>query len=119
MPDFALRRSPSDRRLYALEDVGTLRLEGFFSRKATAEAEGASWRFARTGSWRRHIEATDAEGMRVGEFVPHSLRRGGAVRWGGLEFSMRPASSWRERYALAQREHELALLDGKSWGGSL
>src|SRR4051812_35341815 len=34
----------------------------------------------------------------------------------GRELTLRPASSWRERYALAEGERELVLIDGKSWG---
>jgi hypothetical protein len=116
MADLELSRSRNDRRLYALDGCGTLRFEGLFSRSATAEADGASWRFFRTGFWGRHIEAADSEGTPAGEFVPRSLRRGGTVRWAGRELELRPASSWRERYALADGEHELALLDGKGWG---
>jgi hypothetical protein len=116
MADLELSRSQADRRLYVLDGIGTLRFEGLFSRKATADADGARWRFARTGFWGRRIEATDAEGTPVGEFLPRSLRRGGTIRWAGRELVMRPASGWRERYALVQGEQELALLDGKSWG---
>ena len=111
-----LKRSPTDRRLYALERVGTLRLEGLFSRSATAEADGRSWHFNRRGFWQRLRQATDAEGTVVGEFEPRSVRRGGTLRWAGRELTLRPASSWRERYALADGDRELALLDGKSWG---
>ena len=52
----------------------------------------------------------------MGEFQARSLRRGGTLRWAGRELSLRPASSWRERYALAEGDRELALLDGKGWG---
>ena len=55
-------------------------------------------------------------GTVTGEFEPRGLRRGGTVRWAGREFALRPASSWRERYALADGDRELALLDGKGWG---
>jgi hypothetical protein len=116
LPDLELTRSKSDRRLYELNGTGRLRLEGLFSRKATADADGSLWRFARTGFWGRRIEATDAAGSLVGEFEQHSFRRGGAIRWAGRELVIRPASSWRERYALAEGEDELALLSGKSWG---
>ena len=54
--------------------------------------------------------------MTVGEFEPNTLRRGGAVRWDGRELTLRPASMWRERYALADGERELVVLDGKGWG---
>lgn len=116
MADLELTRTQGDRRLYALAGVGTLRLEGLFSRAATAEADGMSWRFARTGFWRGSIEATDAVGVPAGEFEPRGLRRGGTVRWAGREFVLRAASSWRERYALADGGRELAVLDGKGWG---
>ena len=116
MADIELTRTPGDRRLYALEGYGTLRLEGFASRRATAEAAGTSWRIARRGFWQRRIEATDAAGTAVGEFEPRSLRRGGTLSWAGREFALRPASSWRERYALAEGDREIALLEGKGWG---
>ena len=60
MADLELTRTRGDRRVYSLEGVGNLRLEGLFARSATAEAQGTRWRFARSGFWRRSIEATDA-----------------------------------------------------------
>jgi hypothetical protein len=62
------------------------------------------------------VEATDSTGVVAGDFEPRGLRRGGTVRWGGRELALRPASAWRERYALADGERELALLDRKGWG---
>jgi hypothetical protein len=116
MAELELTRTPNDRRLYVLEGVGTLRLEGFGSRAATAEAHGNSWRLVRRRWWHRDIQATDATGVVVGVFEPRTIRRGGALRWAGQELSLRPASAWRERYALADGARELALLDGKGWG---
>ena len=116
MTDLELERTPGDRRLYALEGVGTLRLQGLASRAATAEAGGGSWRIDHRGFWQRVIQATDAAGTVVGEFEPRGLRRGGTVRWAGRELTLRPASAWRERYALADGDAELAIFDGKGWG---
>lgn len=116
MADLELTRTPNDRRLYALDGLGTLRLQGFASRGAIAEADGRRWRIGRRGFWRRSVEATDETGIAAGEFEPRGLRRGGTVRWDGCELELRPASSWRERYALADGERELALFDGKGWG---
>jgi hypothetical protein len=116
MAELELTRTTGDRRVYALDGVGTLRLEGFASRRATAEAAGTSWRIARRGFWQRRFEAIDAAGRAVGEFEPRGLRRGGTIRWAGRQFVLRPASNWRERYALADGERELVVLDGKSWG---
>jgi hypothetical protein len=116
MAELELVRMRGQGRLYAVAGVGTLRLEGFASRRALAEAEGESWRFGRRGFWQRVIEATDAGGGLVGEFEPQTLRRGGPLRWEGREHVLRPASAWRERYALADGDRELALFDGRGWG---
>ena len=116
MAELELTRTPNDRRLYVLEGVGTLRLLGFGSRAAIAEADGTAWRLARRRFWQRGTEATDATGVVVGEFEPRTLRRGGTVRWAGHDLALRPASAWRERYALADGDRELAVLDGKGWG---
>ena len=114
--DLELTRASDDRRLYSLGDVGALRLEGAFSRSATATAGGSSWTFARRGFWQRDLQATDAAGTVVGEFVPRTLRRGGTISWAGEEFILHPAGPLRERYVLATDERDLALIDGKSWG---
>ena len=116
MAELELTRTKDDRRVYALEGVGTLRLEGWFGRSATAEAGGRSWRVTRTGLFRATTEATDAAGTVVGTFTPRSIRRGGELVWMGRAFTLRPASAWRERYALADGDRELAVLDGKGWG---
>lgn len=116
MTELALTRSPEDRRLFVLGDIGSLRFEGLFSRSATAEVGGRSWRFARKGVFSARAEATDAAGTPVGEFDPKTLRRGGTIRWLGSSFALRPASAWRERYALVDGDRELAIIDGKGWG---
>lgn len=56
MTELELTRTPGDRHLYALVGIGTLRLEGLFSRKATAEAGGKTWRFTRGGFWQRVMQ---------------------------------------------------------------
>jgi hypothetical protein len=116
MAELELTRVPGDRSQYDLAGVGTLRLVGLAKRSALAEAAGASWRIGRPALFGRQIVATDVTGTVIGEFEPKALRRGGTVRWAGRELTLRPASSWRERYALADGERELAVLDGKGWG---
>jgi hypothetical protein len=116
MADLELTRSPDDRRRYVIDGVGSLRLEGFGSRRATAEAGERNWQIGRRGFWQRVIEATDATGTLDGRFEPHTLRRGGTLRWGDRELVLRPASVWRQRYALADGDRELVVLDGKGWG---
>jgi hypothetical protein len=116
MTELELSRAPGDRRLYVLGGVGSIRFEGLFSRGATAESNGERWHLARDGIWGRRSSALDEAGATVGRFEPRGIRRGGAITWGGREFTLRPASAWRERYALADGETELSLLDGKGWG---
>ena len=115
--DLELTRSQGDRRRYDLAGVGTLSLQGrLFSRTAVAEADGNRWRFTASGVFRPGATATDATGAVVGEFEARTLRRGGALRWAERELVVRPASAWRERYALAEGDRELALFHGKGWG---
>jgi hypothetical protein len=116
MTELELTRSPDDRKVYVLEGVGTLRLDGWLSRGATAEAGGRSWRLGRRGFLRTQVEATEASGAVAGRYEPRGLRRGGTVRWGDRSYELRAASRWRERYALADGDRELALFDGKGWG---
>jgi hypothetical protein len=116
MIELELTRSPGDRRTYAIDGVGTLRLEGLWSRRATAEAARTSWHIVSSGLWRRTLHATDAMGRVAGEFKASGLRRGGPLRWSERDLALRAASTWRGRYALAEGERELAILDGKGWG---
>jgi hypothetical protein len=116
MAELELTRSRDDRRRYELEGVGSLRLEGWGARRATADTGEGAWQFARRGVLKPTVEATDLAGTPRGEFKARGLRRGGTLRWGEREFALRPASAWRERYALVDGERELLLLDGKGWG---
>jgi hypothetical protein len=116
MAELELTRSKEDRRLYHLEGIGSLRLEGFFSRSATATAAGVRWRMGRSGFWGRRIEAIREGGVLTGEFDPRSIRRGGELSWNGRSYELRPASAWRERYALAVGDVEIAVIEGKDWG---
>ena len=115
MTELELTRAPGDRRLYLLGELGSIRFEALFSRAAAAEAAGENWRFARRGVFTPRAEATSASGA-VGEFEPRTIRRGGTILWSGTSYALRPASAWRERYALADGDRELAVFDGKGWG---
>jgi hypothetical protein len=116
MVDLELTRVPRDRRLFELPGVGTLRLKGLGSRAAIATAHGATWRMGRPRFWLGDVEAVDAAGTTIGSFRPRALRRGGTLVWADREMVLRPASQWRERYALAKGERELAIFEGKGWG---
>ena len=77
MTELELTRTRGDRRLYALEGIGTLRLDGTFARSATAEAGRDTWRFTQRGFWRRVISGHRRGGNRSGR-VPaprHPPRR--------------------------------------------
>jgi hypothetical protein len=117
MAVLALTRVPGERRTYALEGAGRIALHGPFRRSATAEgADGTRWELARRGFGQR-AEATDAAGATAATYAPRGLlRRGGTVTARGRELALRPSSAWRERYALADGNRELATFDGKGWG---
>ena len=116
MVELELTRAAGDRRLYVLADVGTVRLKGWASRAASAEADGRSWEISRRRLWRRAVDASDAAGTTVGRFSPRGVRRGGTLRWLDRELMLRPASRWRERYALADGDREIAVFEAKGWG---
>jgi hypothetical protein len=118
MPELQLTRTREDKNLYALEGVGTLRLRGWLARRASAEAGERSYEIVRRGVFAPVTEATDAAGTLVGSFRGRTIRRGGEVVWRGITYTLRPASAWRERYALAAAAdgRELAVFDGKGWG---
>jgi len=116
MAELELTRSSGDKRRYELDGVGMLRLGGWASRWATAEAGQHRWGLARRGIFRSRIEATDAAGTVMGTFEGRSLKRGGALRWEDREYVLQPDSNWRERYALVDGERRLALIEGKGWG---
>src|SRR4051812_33250472 len=113
MADLELKRAAADRRLYALGDVGTVRLEGWRSPRATAETGSRSWHFTRHGLMKPAIEATDAFGGVAGRFEPHRSRRprrtgtGGKLNWNGRDFGLRPARGSRSRYALVDGDREV------------
>jgi hypothetical protein len=52
-------------------------------------------------------------GPRLGSSSLVASAAGGVLTWSGRELELRPASKWRERYALAEGMRELALLDSK------
>jgi hypothetical protein len=112
--DLELKRTSRDRDLYELEGVGTLRLEGRITGRATAEAGSNRWDIARRGLWRQ-LQATDALGTVVGAF-DRRLIGGSRLHWRDRRYTLRRASVWRERYALAEGDREVALLDAKGWG---
>ncbi len=116
MPEIELTRSREDRKLYVLDGVGALRLRGWTSRGARAETDGRNWEIERRGIFTATFEATDASGTTVGAFHGRTLRRGGTLSWDRRELTLRPASAWRSRYALADGERELAVLTGKGGG---
>lgn len=116
MIELALTRSSGDRRRFELDGIGTLRLGGWASRWATAEAGERRWGLARRGLWRSRIEATDPAGSVVGTFVGRSLKRGGTLRWGEHEYVLEPDSNWTEHYALGDADRRLAVLEGRGWG---
>ena len=93
MTELELTRTPDDRRLYALEGFGTLRLIGFWSRSAVATSGSRTWQLTGTGILRRFVHATDEGGTEVGAFEPRRIHRGGELRWGDRDYVLRPSSA--------------------------
>ena len=111
--DLELNRSPQDTRLYALEGVGKVRIEGRFATRATAKVADGRWTFARRAG---RVVALDPAGEVAGRFSPHLLGGSGTLTWRDREFGLGGASGRRERYALVDGDRELAQLDAGTWG---
>lgn len=115
MAELELRRTAGDRRLYALDGVGTLRLTGWGSRSATAEASDRTWQLSGE-IFKQTLKASDASGASVGEFEDRSFGRGGTLRWAGREIALRPSGISRQRFAMVDIERELATFEACGWG---
>jgi hypothetical protein len=114
-----LTRSTDDQRLYALEDLGTLRLDspdGQRSRLATAAAGDRRWHLAHVGPFMNTIHAVDTSGAVVGRYDDAGLRDGGALRWSRRALALRCASRWKDRYALLDGDVEIAMIWARTWG---
>jgi len=116
MTHLELTRTPEDRHVYALGAIGTLRLSGWGSRAATAEAGERRWEIAGRGIFAQVLEARDASGTVVGDFKGRTLARGGTLNWGGRELALRHSGIFRQRFALCDGERELATIEGSGWG---
>ena len=116
MSELELTRCSPGRRLYSLEGVGTVRLEGLLGRTATAVADNETWRLSRRGFWQRGMEARDGADTVAGEYEPRGARRGGVIRWHGRELKLEPTSAFRERYSLTEPDEDPIILDGHGWG---
>ena len=112
-----LTRIPGERRVYAVRDVGTLRLTGWGSRTAIAEGGGLGWQLAHRGIWQPVFQATDAAGDIVGDFRGRTLQHGGVLRWSDRELDLRPDGFCGERYALVEEGRTLATIESTGgWG---
>jgi hypothetical protein len=101
-----------------IEGVGTLRLTGWASRAATAEAGARTWQIKYLGFTSRVIHAADSAGAIVGLFESErrTPRRGGALRWSDREFDLRHDSTRREHYTLLEGDRRFATLKAKNCG---
>src|SRR5215218_3823693 len=116
MSHLKLTRTRGDRRLYELGDVGRLRVGGWGSRSAFAEAGSSSWQIAGGGLLKRTFEARDSAGAVIGRFSGGTLSRGGALEWAGIEMSLQHRGFFHHRYDLADGPQHLATFDGAGWG---
>ena len=112
----ALVRSAGDRRLYELDGVGSLRLNGWLMRSATVRTADATFT-VRKARWNATVVAVDAAGTQIGLHRPHALRGGGTLTWHGVEHELRHDALLAERYALVDHGRLLAEVTAKGWWG--
>jgi hypothetical protein len=117
MEELELTRSATSRRMYELGTIGSLHLNGWLMRSATAHVGPDTFTFERTSWYSAAAGAQDSDGRAIGVFAPHALRRGGTLTWRGAGYTVRPATPFRERYQLADGDRELASIRAKGWWG--
>jgi hypothetical protein len=117
MEEIELVRAADDRRTYVLGPIGSLRLNGWLMRSATARAEGDTFLFKRRSWSSSAVDAEDDSGRTIGTFQPRALRRGGAIEWGARQYDLRPMTMLRERYELVEGERQLASVEARGWWG--
>jgi hypothetical protein len=111
--ELELTRTESDRSVFALDGVGTVRFRGHGREAAIAEAGGREWVLARRRMFLPITTAHDGAGAFVGEFKPGWVnRRGVPLRWDGRALRLRKVSRWRQRYALLDGDREVAVIGG-------
>lgn len=117
--DGTLTRDPEDKKRYVLDGVGALRRHGRLSSAATLTAvDGSAWEARRQG-WRMRPVFTDPVGGEAARFASsRAFKRGGELVVGSASYSLRPSSRWKERYALARGEQELATIEAGGWSGT-
>ena len=116
MAELALTRSSGDKRRFELEGFGTLRLGGWASRWATAQAGARKWGLARRGILSPSSRPPSPTAPWSGS--SRAARSSAAAGCAGRthEYTLEPDSRWKEHYALVDGERRLAMLEGKGWG---
>jgi len=117
MSELRLTRSPEDRKLFVLAGVGTIRNGRWFKRSAELCAEtGDSWQVDRKGFRARPV-FTDGVGGEPARFeVYGTFKRGGRLEIAGAgTYELKPASHFKERYALSAEGRELATIEASGW----
>ena len=112
----ALLRSPSDHRRYILGDLGSLRLNGFFMRSATAETDLDSFTIERARWTTSSVVARGPLGE-MGAFHARTLGAGGRLTWLEGEYTVRREQPLGETYALMHDDRRLALATARGWWG--
>ena len=117
MAELTLTEDPGDKRHWTLEGVGDLRWEkGLFKNgEARLEASGASWSLERS-TFSSKAKALDATGSEAARYEPKvAFSRGGELVVGGRSWTLKPASHWKNRFALLDGEAELATIETEGW----
>ena len=117
MSELRLTRSPEDRKLFVLAGVGTIRNGRWFKRSAELCAEtGDSWQVDRKGFRARPV-FTDGVGGEPARFEAYgTFKRGGRLEIAGAgTYELKPASHFKERYALSAEGREPATIEASGW----
>lgn len=115
--ELELTEDPADKRRWTLDGVGELHwAKGMFKNgEASLTAGPTTWTLKRS-SLSAKAEALDATGSEAARFEPKgAFSRGGEIITPRGTWALRPASRWKNRYALADGDTELATVETDGW----
>ena len=119
MTELALTRASDDRKRYDLPGYGSLRRDGWLSRRSELRTDDGRVLTARQrGALQRAAEALDAAGSVLGDYRQQRvLNHGGELTWSGLPYEVSSQSALYTRYVLSRNHAPVVSVHVKAWGG--
>ncbi len=114
-------RSETDRKVYTLPGIGSLRRQAWYGVRTDASAvDGTSWTFAHTSWTGVASEATDRYGTVVGRYRGRGFfRREADVEWAGRTFQARRVGAFKVSIELREQDRLVMTTWPGTWNAKM